>query len=430
MAELENGAVHFYSKQNLSFEKKFPKVFEALKKVKIAAVLDGEIASDGKLYYVSDLLHLEGQNIRTLPLIERKKRLGELPIFNETIVFSSYEEEDGQSLWQKARDEHQVGILAKQSLSQYHAGTTKAWLSIRLPQDQTSPSEGLRFSHLDKIYWPEEKFTKGDLIDYYRKIAEVLLTHLQGKPESLHRHPGGITETGFFQKNLIGHHPRWVETEPVYSKSIGKSIDYLVCSNTETLLYMANLGCIEINPWLSRRGSLDRPEAVVIDLDPDKQDFREVIAIAQTVHEILTKMGADHYVKTSGASGLHIFIPVQGGYTYQVGREFALAVCQVVHDRHPQQTSLERTPAKRRGKLYLDCLQNAQGQTVASVYSVRPLAGAPVSTPLRWEELTPDLRPEQFTIKNVPDRVTQLGDLWRPVLEKSVDLEKCLTRLR
>jgi bifunctional non-homologous end joining protein LigD len=193
---------------------------------------------------------------------------------------------------------------------------------------------------------------------------------------------------------------------------------------------MANLGCIELNPWLSRVGSLDRPDAVVIDLDPDDNPFSEVVEVAQVVHQILTEISAPHLCKTSGATGLHIFIPTQAKYDYDTGREFALSVCKIVHQRFPNKTSLERTPAKRRGKIYLDCFQNAQGQTVASVYSVRPKPGAPVSTPLRWEELTPRIKPESFNIHNFSKRIEKVGDLWQPILEQAADLESCLSSLR
>ena len=462
LAVIDRGIIHLYSKQHLSLTSKHPTIVAALRTHSVTAVIDGEIVTDQRAavtYIVKDLLHLNGLNTRSLPLLQRKEKLRDLPIFNNIIVYCPHVE-DGIALFAEAQREQRTGIIAKQANSLYHAGVSNAWLKISVPlasmtlkkTSRSSPNEkkintdriesakapearktpdknieaaemqipaSLRLTHLTKIYWPEEKITKGDLIEYYRAVAPVLLPHLRGKPESLHRHPNGIRAAGFFQKNLIGYHPRWVETERIFAESLGKSIDYLICENAATLLYMANLGCIELNPWLSRRGSLDHPEAIVIDLDPDRQPFSEVIEVALTVHKILNQMKIKNYVKTSGASGLHIFIPAPARYSYAQAREFALNVCHAAHQHHPQNTSLERTPAKRRGKIYLDCLQNARGQTIASVYSVRPLPGAPVSTPLEWKELTPGLFPSQFTMTTVPERIKKLGDLWRPVLEET-----------
>lgn len=431
IAEIEKGSVHLYSKQNLPFNLKFPKITEALRHAKITAVLDGEIVegeNNSPAYWVRDLLHLEGRNLRTLPLIERKKKLEKLGIFGEVIRYCPHEADRGIPFFETAAAAGHTGILARDAYSPYVAGTTKRWLRISA-NESTGEDRAPRLSHLDKIYWPQGKVTKGDLIEYYRSVAPVLLPHLKDRPESMHRFPDGVEAQGFFQKDLVGHHPRWIQTERIFSESSGKSIDYLVCQNEWTLLYMANLGCIELNPWLSRVGSLNRPDSVVIDLDPDDNDFSEVVEVALIVHRILEKVGATHFCKTSGATGLHIFIPLQARYDYETGRRFAEAVCQLVHRASPENTSLIRSPAKRRGKIYLDCLQNVQGQTVAAAYSVRPRTTPTVSTPLRWEELTPDLRPEAFTIQSLPARLEKVGDLWHPVLEEAVDLELCLARL-
>lgn len=427
IAEVEKGSVHLYSKQLLPFENKFPRIVSALRKLPIHAVLDGEISED--VYWVRDILHLNGENLRNLPLIERKKRLEGLDLFNEIIRYCPHEMKKGIEFYDQAIADGKVGILARDIYSPYISGTSKRWLQISGKASEEA-SRGPRLSHLEKIYWPNENITKGQLVDYYRQIAPILLPYLKDRPESLHRHPNGILAEGFFQKDLVGHHPRWVFTHRIYSESVDKSIDYLLCQNESTLLYMANLGCIELNPWLSRVGSLSRPDAIVIDIDPDEQSFEEVVEIAQSVHQVLDRIGAFHICKTSGATGIHIFIPVQGKYEYEAARGFAEAVCRVVHEQYPRQTSLERSPAKRNGKIYLDCLQNVQGQTVAAVYSVRPRPGAPVSTPLLWEELVPNLRPEQFNLQNTSARLAKVGDLWRPMLEMSVDLEACLLSLR
>lgn len=444
IAEIEKGVVHLYSKQLLPFDKKFPRIVEALQRSKIVAVLDGEVVSEsdtgGDVYWVRDLLHLDGWNLRHLPLDERKKRLETLPIFNDVVRYCPHSVRDGKAFYEKAVSLGHSGILARDLRSPYVSGTSKGWLRISAPNEK-SASDAPRLTHLDKVYWPPSppsgQITKGDLVEYYKKIAPILVPHLKDRPQSLHRHPDGIQGESFFQKDLIGHRPRWVHTHRIYSESTQKSVDYLLCQNEETLLYMINLGCIELNPWLSRIDSLDRPDAVVIDLDPDGNHFGEVVEIARAVHQVLDEIEVFHLCKTSGATGIHIFIPLQAKYEYSVARSFVESICRVVHRKFPEQTSMERSPAKRRGKIYLDYLQNAQGQTVASVYCVRPLPGAPVSTPLLWEELTPDLRPESFNIVNTIDRLNQYGDLWLPILrlptlptqEMAINIEASLLRL-
>ena len=431
IAEVENGTVRLYSKQFLNFNQKFPKLLTQLQKVHLSAVLDGEIVGEEEgesIFWVRDLLHLNGFNLRNLPLLERKKRLLELKLFNDAIRYCPHEANQGTAFSEKAASEGYSAVIARDAYSPYRGGTSKSWLKISIKR--TSDADlSPRLTNLSKLYWPKDKLTKGDLIEYYRKIGSYLLPHLKDRPQSLHRHPDGIEREGFFQKDLIGHHPRWIQTERIYSESSDKSIDYLVCQNQATLLYMANLGCIELNPWLSRVGVLDRPDFAVIDLDPDDNDFSEVVEIAHQIHSVLSEIGAQHYCKTSGATGLHIYVPLQAKYDYETARNFALGVCQVVHRKNPQTTSLERSPAKRRGKIYLDCFQNAQGQTVAAVYSVRPREGAPVSAPVRWDELNSHFRPEVFTLQNFPDRLELLGDLWRSILDESIDIETCLLSL-
>jgi bifunctional non-homologous end joining protein LigD len=297
------------------------------------------------------------------------------------------------------------------------------------PSTATTGPRGPVLTNLNKIYWPDEGLTKGDLIAYYRAMAPYLLPHLRGRPESLNRHPSGITGPNFFQKDLTGYVPRWVKTERVYSESSAKTIHYALCEDEATLLYLANLGCIELNPWLSRVGSLDRPDAVVIDLDPDDNDFAEVIQVAKETERVLHAIGAPACLKTSGATGLHICIPTAGRYDFDEARAFAEAVCRRVHAACPRNTSLERNPARRRSKIYLDFMQNRRGQTLAAPYCVRPRPGAPVSAPLKWSELKRGLRPEQFTLHNMPARVARVGDLWAPMLGKGADLKACLRKL-
>ncbi|MBW3538501.1 DNA ligase D [Candidatus Parcubacteria bacterium] len=288
----------------------------------------------------------------------------------------------------------------------------------------------LRTTHLNKVFWPDEGYTKGDVIAYYRRMAPLMLPYLKDRPQSLLRHPNGINGKSFFQKDMdLGQLPRWAKTYAVRSQSEDRDIDYLVCNDAATLVYMANLGCIEINPWNSRTKRPDHPDYLVMDLDPEDIGFEQVIEVAQAVYQVCQRAGAPSYCKTSGATGLHIYVPLAARYDYEQTKEFARLIGLLVNQTLPDITSLERSPAKRQQKVYLDYLQNRRGQTMAAAYSLRPKPGATVSTPLRWDEVKPGLKPSDFTIRTITDRVNQVGDLWRPVIGKGIDLQACLERL-
>ena len=302
---------------------------------------------------------------------------------------------------------------------------------LKLPAKEGSiPVDGrtVKLTNLNKVYWPEEKFTKRDLVTYYHEIAPFILPYLKDRPQSLNRHPNGIKGESFYQKD-IEHHPEWVKTVPVRSESQDKEIRFLLCQDAATLVYMANLGCIEINPWSSRLGMLDRPDYLVIDLDPEDIAFEAVVESALAVKKVLDKAGTQHYCKTSGKTGLHVYVPLGGSCDYDQARQFAEIIARLSHRELPKITSLERNPARRQKKVYLDFLQNRHGQTLAAPYSVRPHPGATVSTPLRWEEVKPGLDPSQFTIRTIGKRLEKTGDLWAPVLSGTIDLVKCLQRL-
>lgn len=277
-------------------------------------------------------------------------------------------------------------------------------------------------THLDKVYFPEEGITKGDLIRYYEAVSPWLLPHLKDRPESLRRYPEGIAGESFFQKNLQSH-PEWIATYPI------DNIHYLLIQNEESLLYAANLGCIELHPFLSRTQTLGFPDFVVLDLDPKDAPFEDVIRIAKEVHALLEELGAASCCKTSGASGLHIAIPLGAQYTYEQALHFAELLAAIVHDRLPEISTLERSLADRKDRVYIDCYQNLLGQTIAAPYSVRALPGAPVSTPLKWSEVKKGLRPSNFTIKNIPARLRKMGDLYAPVLGKGIDLSDVIRKI-
>jgi len=288
----------------------------------------------------------------------------------------------------------------------------------------------LTFTHLSKIFWPKEKYTKRDLLNYYYQVAPYILPYLKGRPQSLNRHPNGITGPGFYQKNVSGKVPDWIETFPYHSAQDEEDKEFLVCTDEASLLYMVSLGCIELNPWSSRVQSPDNPDWCIIDLDPDKKTpFEKVIETAQVTKKILDAAGVTSWCKTSGSTGLHVYFPLGGQYTYEESKEFARLIVRHINDEIPDYTSIERTVSQRKGKMYLDFLQNRPQATIAAPYSVRPKPGATVSAPLHWEEVKKGLTTLDFTIKNMPARLKEMGDLFKPVLGKGINMEKALKKL-
>lgn len=310
--------------------------------------------------------------------------------------------------------------------------TAKKAAARRATIQNTLEEDGPTLTNLDKVYFPKENITKGDVIDYYKRMAKYILPYLKNRPQSLNRHPNGITGKSFYQKDMdVYKIPEWVKTIQIYSKSKEENIDYLICNDTRTLLYMANLGCIEINPWHSRIDKPDYPDYLIMDLDPaGKITFKQVVDTALAVKEVCDEIKIPCYCKTSGATGIHVYIPLKAQYAYEDINLFAEYLAIETHKKLPDITSVERSVSKRKNKIYVDFLQNRKGQTIASVYSVRPKPGATVSTPLQWSEVNHKLDPAQFTIFNVEQRVKKLGDLWKPVLGKGINLNAVLKRIK
>lgn len=296
-------------------------------------------------------------------------------------------------------------------------------------QTLTIGKKELVFTNLDKLYWPKEKISKRDSINYYHKVAPYILPYLVDRPQSLNRNPDGINKPGFYQKDVTDKAPEWAVTHPYTTESDGKKKQYFVCTDEASLLYMANLGCIEINPWLSTVHNPDNPDWCVIDLDPGKISFGKVIEAAQVVKQVIDEIGIKSYCKTSGSTGLHIYIPLGAKYSYDQSRQLAELLVTQVHHEIPSFTSLERSPAKRKTKIYLDFLQNRTVQTIAAPYSLRPKPGATVSTPLHWEEVKKGLSIQDFNIDNIHDRLKEVGDIWKPVMSAGIDMEKVLNKL-
>lgn len=429
LAEVEGKKISLYSKSGIGFEKKFPEIAEDLKNLNLHMVLDGEISKTrGKnIYYISDILYLDGKDLRKEKLKERKQ------ILKNTILPQKHILPTETLFPEKLSG----ALIAKKADSIYRSGTSSDWLLLDNPsifstkvENGAIKSDEPRLTNLDKIYWPNEGITKGDLIDYYKSISDFLLPYLIDRPQSLNRQPNGIAAPGFYQKDMSGFIPKWLKTTRIFSESTNKSIDYVLCQDLRSLLYIVNLGCIEINPWFSRVGHLDHPDFMVIDLDPDENDFDHVIEIAQEFHLILENIGAENVCKTSGATGIHIGVPMAAQYNFDTVRNFAETLCRVVAKKYPATTSMDRNPNRRKRKIYLDYMQNRRGQTLAAPYCVRPKAGAPISMPLSWKDLLPGLKPEHFHMKNALRLVSKKKDPWMKVLGPAVPLEKCLQNLK
>lgn len=583
IASKDDDKLLLYSRNNLDFRTKYAAVAETLHDIRHDVVLDGEIVvvdDDGQArfewlqnyhktpgqghlrYYVFDILWINGHDVRTMPLIERKELLKAILPNHSVLRYSDHIQNHGAAFFREAEKRHLEGVMAKRATSEYKEKVRgKDWLKVKTHQRQevviggfteprgsrkhigallvgvyesdgdlvyvghsgggitdaqlkslhaqlkklereTSPfsttpkpnapvhwvepklvcemefsewtKEGymrqpkfmglredknprsvrreraksvvktakeaatmtketqsgkLRFTHLDKPYFPERGYTKGDLIDYYRAVSDFMLPYLKGRPHSLKRNPEGYNGFSFFQKDITFQVPSFVGKITIHSDSTDEDVHYMVCNNKSTLLYMAQLGCIEINPWNSRVSALGRPDWLVIDLDPVEVEFTDVVKVAKTVHEVCEEWKVPNFPKTSGKRGIHIYVPLHAKYDYDQARDFAHLIAIEVNKRQPKLTSLERSPSKRKHKVYLDYLQNSEGQTLAAPYSVRPTIDATVSTPLHWDEVNARLTPQRFTIKNIPQRLEKEGDLWEGVRGKGVDIAKVLRHL-
>jgi len=295
------------------------------------------------------------------------------------------------------------------------------------------PGEGhIEFTNLDKVFWPEDGYTKGDLIEYYDKISPFLISHLLDRPLVFERFPDGIYGQSFYQKDAPGYTPEWIRTEEIWSGDVQRSIRYFIGASRGQLLYIANTGNIQQNPWMSRVQHLDYPDYLVFDLDPVEAPFSSVQSVAIVLKQVLDELGLRSYPKTSGASGIHVHLPVlEKTFTYEEVRLFAEAVASIVVQRAPDLATIERVVRRRKAHhVYIDFLQNVRGKTVASVYSPRPRQGAPVSTPLKWQEFKRPIDPKAFTIKTIFKRLDKFGDLFEPALTDRQDISGFLASLR
>ena len=376
-----------------------------LKPELVCEVAFSEVTSDGVFRHPS----FQGMRIDK----KAKDVIREVPLTTETVVDEVEDEQDASNA------KHADAIIPPK-------GKSKKTLLNPKEETQVRKVNGheLKFTHLSKLYWPEDKISKREMFNYYYQVADYILPYLKDRPMSLNRFPGGIHGKSFYQKDVRGKAPDWAKTFP-YTTNDGEEKEYLLGTDESSLLWMATLGCIEINPWFSRAQSPENPDYCVIDLDPDKSNtFDQVIKAAQEVKKVADALDVPCYCKTSGSTGIHIYIPLNAKYTYDQSQLFAKIIVKIVNEQIPEFTSLERMIDKRDGKMYLDFLQNRPGATIAGPYSLRPKPGATVSMPLHWEEVKSGLKMQDFTIFNAIDRLKETGDLFKGVLGKGIDLEK------
>ena len=283
----------------------------------------------------------------------------------------------------------------------------------------------LKFTNLKKVFYPGEGYTKRDVLNYYDGVADLILPHLKNRPLSLKRYPNGIQEAFFFQKDVPESFAPWLRTEPI------DSIHYVFAEDRASLLYLVNLGCIDHNPWMSRWPTLDHPDFVLIDLDPQECPFDRIVDAALLVKQLLDAIGLAGYAKTTGGDGMHVYIPVEPVYTYGETRMFAELIARLAAREKPDLFTTPRSVAKRqKNRVYFDYLQNGRSKTIAAPYVLRAYAGAPVATPLKWSEVKPGLDPGQFHIGNARERFREVGDLFAGVLNRPQRLEKALEKMR
>lgn len=289
----------------------------------------------------------------------------------------------------------------------------------------------LKFTNLDKVFFPKDGWKKRDLLLFYNDVAEFLVPHLQGRPLSMKRYPNGIAEDFFFQKNAGSHFPSWLHLEPIIEHDPPKTNHYPVANDRASLLYLVNLGCIDHNPWMSRVGNLEHPDWVLLDLDPVEASYDKIVEAAQLIRQILGELGLQGYPKTTGGDGMHIYIPLDPVYSYEHVRGFAEILTHLAVDREPNLFTTPRSVEKRKkDRVYFDYLQIGTGKTISAPYVVRAYNGAPVATPLHWKEVVPGLRPTDFRIDNAVERFRRIGDIFAPVLQGGQRLETALARLQ
>jgi bifunctional non-homologous end joining protein LigD len=296
--------------------------------------------------------------------------------------------------------------------------------------DETVTVDGheIELSNLDKVLFPESGLTKADLVDYYRRIAEVALVHYRDRPLTMERFPDGIGEEGFIQKDAPDYFPDWIERAEL--KKAGGTVSSVIANNAATLVYLANQGCITPHLGLSRIDQVDKPDRLMFDLDPSVDDFAKVQAAARWLRELLESLEITSFVQITGSRGLHVVVPLERSASFDEIRKCAARLADVLARQHPEDLTVEQRKAKRGERVYLDIARNAYGQTAAAPYGVRARPGAPIATPLDWDEaLAHDLSPRKYTIKNIFRRLAAKDDPWAKIGKAAIATHSLLTAL-
>jgi bifunctional non-homologous end joining protein LigD len=289
-------------------------------------------------------------------------------------------------------------------------------------------SHEVRITRPSKVLFPEDGITKGDLIEYYRRVARWMLPHLRGRPLMMQRYPDGIDKPGFFQKAAARYYPNWIETATV--KKVGGTVKHVICENISTLVYLANQACITPHVWLSHVDKLDYPDQMIFDLDPSGGDFAPIKATAQSLKHFLDELELPAYLKTTGSRGLHVVVPLKCKDDFEFVRAFAKEVAEVLVSGNPEYRTLELRKSMRRGRVFVDINRNGYAQTVAPAYAVRARRGAPISAPLDWSELRKkDLRPDGVTLGTIFDRLETVENPWGDFRRRAADLGKARRQL-
>jgi len=398
------------------------------------------------VFYGFDLPYFDEWDLTTLSLRERKEMLLSVLPKNNYLLYVDHIEGNGQSLGDAVAAGGLKGIIAKKADSTYSKGKSAAWLSIpnkapekakgkdvykalaKVPRKKTD--DKVKFKNLDKIYWPENGYTKGDLLRHYQEVADLLLPYLLNRPIHMLRYPDGIEGKSFYQKQVMEYIPDWIPTIEVKNREGKEHVRYLMCNDRSTLMYLINLGSIDLHPWMSQKGTLGNPDVAFIDLDPKGAPFEHVVKLAKATGKLLRGIGLRPYLKTSGKSGIHVSIPLVAGYNYEQSRMFCEGVARVIAREFPEIATVERSTSQRNRKVYVDFLQNIREQTIVPPYVARPVEGATVSMPLEWDELESELYPGMFHIKNAMTRLNKTGDLFRGTLNDKQDLMPAIEKLQ
>jgi len=397
-------------------------------------------------FYAFDLVYYEEFDLRPVPLIERKSQLASILPELRFLQYVDHVPGNGRQLADVLAQSGLTGMIAKESGSPYSGGKSKSWIELTVQPESAAKKKSLskalatgirlkpkdervKFTNLKKVYWPDEGWTKGDLLGYYEQIADFILPYLVERPVHLYRFPNGIEGKSFYQHEAPPHLPDWFATEPIDSESKGRAVPHMVCNDRSSLLYLINLGSIDLHPWLSRRPDLDSPTWAVLDLDPKDAPFADVVRVARAIKKVLDAIQLTAGLKTSGSTGLHVFVPLNPGYSYAQVRMFCEGIARVIVKEHGDIATVERAMKSRKSRVYVDFGQNRQGQTVVPPYVVRPVPGATASAPLHWEELEGNLDPSLFHLRNLPQRIARMGDLFRPLFDQGQDLMPAIARL-